>query len=233
MGREKCQVNGQLNSTFQVVLMNAAEFIMNQPTSLMAWSIISSGPYLEGLEGTWGPYKDSDGTVVFDYPLGDGALPLISLVDFGRYVRWQFDTPEKSVGNMLKVSTEHVSGEYLAKTFTEVTGKKAVYKNVSLEDYFKSTFPRLTGVMDAKNALVGGGQADESTLQTYEQNFSGFWNHWAASGGNKSHGTRDYERMDSILPDRMKSVGEWIRQTGYQGDMGPLILKEYADRYRK
>src|SRR6266511_4266821 len=109
---------------------------MNQPTTPMAWSIVSSGPYLEGLKGTWAPYEDSDGTIVFDYPLGDGALPLIYLPDFGRYVRWQFDDPQKSVGTLLKVSTEHVSGNYLAKVFTEITGKKAVYKNVSLEEYF-------------------------------------------------------------------------------------------------
>lgn len=194
----------------------------------MGWSVISSGPYLEGLASSWAPYHDTEtDTWIFDLPLGKaGSLPLISLTDFGRYVRWQLDNPSKSRGQILRVSTQHATGEGLASTFTEVTGKRAIYKPVEMEEYFQTAFSRNVGA--PLNRLVGAGQPDTSTLQTYEENFSGFWRHWAAG---EKYSVRDYKTLDEILPDRIRSVGEWMRLSGWKGEK-KMILKENADRQR-
>ncbi|WKT48321.1 hypothetical protein QSH57_013251 [Fusarium oxysporum f. sp. vasinfectum] len=55
---------------------------------------------------------------------GNGRPPLIYLADLGRYARWVFDNPGRSNGMNLMVATENIGWECLAKTFTEVTGKK-------------------------------------------------------------------------------------------------------------
>jgi hypothetical protein len=202
-----------------------SEFIAAQPTSTLPWTILHSGPYMETLSEMLRPkpVKGDDGeTWVFAAPLGDGALPLIVLEDLGWYARWIFDHPERSVGMWLKASTEHVHWADLASTFTAVTGKRAVYKNLTLDEYFAS------GVFPNAEAKVGHGVGDDSTLQTYRQNFTGFWNMWKASGGNKGNAQRDYALLDEIYPGRIKSVEEWMRKTGYTGEPGS-VLKDYRD----
>jgi len=182
------------------------EFILAQPTTPMKWSVLTSCLYIEGLSEMLAPYpdpKDND-TLVFALPLGKGECPLIYLEDYGDYARWLLDTPEKSNGLELHVGTEDIAWKDLAATFTAVTGKKAVYKDVTLEEFFK------TGPF-RKNADVKIGQPNgDSTFFTYRENFSGFYNTW------KDNLTkRDYALLDEILPGRVKSVREWMIKTGY------------------
>ena len=61
------------------------------------------------------------------------------------------------------------------------------------------------------------------TFQTYGQNFTAFWNLYKASGGNKGLIRRDYELLERILPDRVSSVEEWMRKTGYSGQRVELL----------
>ena len=118
----------------------------------------------------------------------------------------------------LQVSTEDVSWEHLASTFTEVTGRKAVYKDVTLDEYFAPGF-----VFEDAEAKVGHSVAHDSTLQTYRQNFSAFWTMWK-----DDLLKTDYALLDEILPDRVKTLGEWMRITGYDGSRGS-VLKDYSD----
>ena len=48
-----------------------------------------------------------------------------------------FDTPARSNGLNLHVATEDIAWKDLGDDFTAVTGKKAVYKDVPLDEYFK------------------------------------------------------------------------------------------------
>ncbi|KAJ5122750.1 hypothetical protein N7526_009687 [Penicillium atrosanguineum] len=164
--------------------------------------------------------KDPD-TMVFTAPLGNGKCPLIYLEDYGRYARWIFDNPAQSNGRELNVATEDLAWNDLAAAFSDVTGKKAVYRDVTLDEYFK------LGILDP-NAIVGhSSDPNDTTLQTYRENFSGFWNTW------KDNLTkRDYELLDTILPTRVKSVKEWMEMTGYSGKPSSL-LKDYRDRAAK
>ncbi|KAL7949224.1 hypothetical protein V8C42DRAFT_361810 [Trichoderma barbatum] len=197
------------------------DYIASQPTKPMAWSVLTSCFYIEGLSEILRPFPNPDDpdTMVFAVPLGDARCPLIYLEDYGSYARWLFDTPERSNGLELHVATEDIAWKDLAAAFTEVTGVKAIYKNVTLDEYFAlGIFPQ----PDAKIGLAAN--PHETTLFTVRENFSGFWNTW------KDELTkRDYELLDNILPTRVKSVKEWMLKVGYTGK--PIsVLKDYRDR---
>lgn len=200
------------------------EFLKAQKTEPMAWSVVTSCLYMEGLGEIMRPLPgkgEDEGLLVFAVPLGDARCPLIYLEDYGRYVRWCFDTPARSNGLNLHVATEDIAWKDLAKAFTEVTGKKAIYRDVLLDEYFK------LGMLSDPEAKIGGAVAgNDSTLFTVRENFSGFWNTW------KDELTqRDYALLDEILPGRVKSVKEWMVKTGYTGEM-KSVLKDYRDGSR-
>ena len=118
----------------------------------------------------------------------------------------------------LAVSTEDVGWEYLARTFTEVTGKKAVYKDITLDELFAS------GLFPFPDGKVGHSIGyEDPTLQTYRENFSGFWNSWKANLVKT-----DYALLNEILPTRVKTLGEWMRLAGYSGEKSS-VLKDYRD----
>lgn len=197
-----------------------ADYISAQPITPMAWTVVTSCMYMEGLSEFLQPFPDREdpSTLVFAAPLGDGKCPLIYLEDYGHYVRWVFDTPSRSSGMQLHVATEDIAWKDLAAAFTKVTGRKAIYKDLTLDEYFKlPIFPN-------PEMTVGHSTSGENpTLFTFRENFSGFWNMW------KDNLTkRDYGLLDEILPSRVKSVQEWMEKSGYTGEPSP-VLKDYRD----
>lgn len=197
-----------------------SEYLSAQSTAPMAWSVLTSCLYIEGLSEVLRPFPDptDPDAVIFKVPLGDARCPLIYLPDYGRYARWIFDTPGRSNGLNLHVATEDITWKDLAIAFTEVTGKKATYQDVTLDEYFN------LGLFPDPEAKIGqSAMGDDPTLVTYRENFSGFWNTW------KDELTkRDYKLLDEILPGRVKSVKEWMVKTGYNGK--PIsVLKDYRD----
>ncbi|KAL4889743.1 hypothetical protein BDV59DRAFT_195425 [Aspergillus ambiguus] len=199
------------------------DFISAQPTSPMAWSVLTSCMYMESLSEFLRPFPDPEnpGVMVFAAPLGEGKCPLIYLEDYGAYARWIFDNPAQSNGLELHVATEDISWKDLASVFSEVTGQKAMYKDVSLDEYFK------LGILDPEMIIGHSADPNDSTLLTYRKNFSGFWNTWK-----DNLTSRDYQLLDKILPTRVKSVKEWMVKTNYSGHPAPL-LKDYRDRVAK
>ncbi|KFY47803.1 hypothetical protein V495_01803 [Pseudogymnoascus sp. VKM F-4514 (FW-929)] len=197
-----------------------AEYLSAQPTTPMAWSVLTSCLYMEGLSEVLCPYPDprNPGTLIFAAPLGNAKLPLIYLKDYGDYARWMLDTPARSNGLNLHVATEDISWADLTTAFTELTGIKSVYKDVTLDEYFK------LGAFANPEVKVGHSVThDDPTLVTIRENFSGFWNTWKAELTK-----RDYKLLDEILPTRVKSVKEWMEKTGYKGEPAP-VLKDYRD----
>jgi uncharacterized protein YbjT (DUF2867 family) len=196
------------------------DFISHQPTTPMAWSILTSCLYIEGLSEILRPFPDPNdpGTMVFAAPLGEGKLPLIYLQDYGAYARWILDNPARSNGLELHVGTEDIAWKDLAAAFTAVTGLKAIYKDVTLDEYFQ------LGFWPNPDAKLGySARPDDPTLFTVRENFSGFWNTW------KDNLTkRDYQLLDDILPTRVKSVKEWMEKTGYKGQPAS-VLKDRRD----
>lgn len=165
------------------------------------------------------PSLDDPDLMIFSAPLSNGQPPLIQLADLGRYAWWLFDNSALSNGTNLRVAAENVGWEYLARTFTEVTGKKAMYEEITLDELFSS------GVFPNPDMKVGHSVGHEGpTLQTHRQSFSGFWNTWKADLVK-----RDYALLDEILPTRAKTVKEWMILTGYTGEKSS-VLKDYRDR---
>ncbi|KPI36851.1 NmrA-like family domain-containing protein 1 [Cyphellophora attinorum] len=196
------------------------DYISAQPTKPMAWSVLTSCLYMEGLSEVLRPLPDpkDPATMVFAVPLGDSRCPLIYLRDYGRYARWLFDNPDRSNGLELHVATEDIAWKDVAAAYTAVTGKPAVYKDVTLDEYFK------LGIFPEPDRKIGQAAAGEdSTLFTFRENFSGFWNTWKAELTK-----RDYNLLDEILPSRVKSVKEWMELTGYDGKPRS-VLKDYRD----
>ena len=198
------------------------DYLSAQPTTPMIWTVLTSCLYAEGLSEVLRPFPDptDPGTMVFAVPLGDAKCPLIHLEDYGAYARWIFDTPSRSSGLELHVGTEDIAWKDLAAAFTAVTGQKAVYRDVTLDEYFN------LGIWPNPNAKIGrssvgrDGDDDDSTLFTIRENFSGFWNTWK-----DELTTRDYALLDEILPTRVKTVREWMEKTGYTGKY-VSVLKE-------
>lgn len=131
---------------------------------------------------------------------------IIYLKDYGSYARWMLDTPSESNGIQLHVVTEDIfKGKDLVDVFTEVTGKKSVYKDVTWMSTSTWKFWAIHKVRVAHSAIYDG-----PTLLTIRQNFSGLFNTWK-----DNLMTRDYELLDEIWVGRVKSVKEWMEKTGY------------------
>ena len=159
--------------------------------------------------------KDESGDEVMTWrmPLGDGAVPHVALSDCGYYVRWILDHQQQASGLDLQVAIAHIGYHELAEAFAKVTGKKARYIDVSLEQYWTD------GPIAMVKSQPAGYNADihDPGAMSLEQNFSGFWNMWSASSGNKGVIKRDYALLDKILPNRVKTAEEWFRQEDERG----------------
>lgn len=205
----------------------------------MGAAIFTTGPYIQMTLGKSTPMSPvvEDGVVVWRVPLGQvsgtsetslallifeqGAVPHVSLEDCAYYVRWLFDHQSQSNGIDLEVAIEHVDYHELAKAFTAVTGKPAKYIDTDLETYWK------TGPLSAGASRPAGYNADVNDLATLtmQENFTGFWNLWKYSGGNKGVVKRDYALLDRIHPNRIKSAEEWFRlddERGRKAGLGGL-----------
>ena len=150
-----------------------------------------------------------NGIVTWRVPLGPdgGGVCHVALDDCEHYVRWIFDNPEKSNGMDLEVAIDHVSYHELAKAFERVTGHPARYVETSLEEYWK------TGNV-ARAANTGGGynsDPKDPAFMTFKDNFTGFFNMWRYSTGNKGVVQRNYAILDDIHPERIKTAEDWFR----------------------
>ena len=182
------------------------------PTEPMAWSVVETGPYAERL---WeqAPTKDADGTYVFNYPLGTGAMPLVSLESIGETVLWFFENRERSNGLNLGIAIAHYTGAEIAAAFTAATGKKARYTAASLEASLAKMPPGKIG------AKASPGYDDPTNL-TAAQHFGPWWGIFRDSDNTGKTGlwTKDYALLDKIFPNRIKTLEEWMRRVNYNGE---------------
>lgn len=194
-------------------LTNFLEFLASMPLKPMPWTVIGSGPYAERLFDNAVPTVDADGTYVFGLPLGPtGAMPLVSLEDFGWYVQWAFENPSRSAGLDFGIAIAHVTGADHAAAFTAVTGKPARYEDVPLQAVLNS-------MPQGKIGSKASPGYDDPTLMTAAGHFGPWWGIFRDSGkeGNTGCWARDYGLLDEIFPGRIKTLEEWMRRAGYTG----------------
>ncbi|KAK4942585.1 hypothetical protein LTR10_017714 [Elasticomyces elasticus] len=201
------------------------EFMRAQPNSSMARTVINSGPYIEMLQELLLPEIGNDGVARFKLPIGHGAVPFIHLDDFARYVPWILEHPEESNGIILGIATAHVSGPELAAAFTAVTKRQAEYIDQPNDKWIEAKFGHLPNGVNTKVGALSV-KDPKSLLMTYGENFSNWWNLYKASADNKGLIQRDYGLLDRILPDRVKSVEDWMRKVDYDGTHRSVLKSE-------
>lgn len=158
-----------------------------------------------------------DGTYVFATPFTEEPVPLIALSDLGYFVRYTFDHREEMSGRDLHISSEPVSWPVLVETFKKVTGKPAVWKPISVDEWF-STVGNTQKPLATENNEEGG--------TTWEQNFRCWWVWWRDSmklwtdvRENLEDGT-----LRKINPG-LRDVEMWMKESGWTGEMDWNLLK--------
>jgi hypothetical protein len=199
------------------------EWILSQSKSTkMGAALFTTGPYLEMAISDRTPMaptlerdeKSGEEILTWRVPLTDeGAVPHVALDDCGPYVRWLFDHPDRANELDLEVAIEHVHYHDLARSFTKVTGKPARFVDVDFDSYWK------TGPMAYSSSRPAGYSVarDDAAVMTTRENFTGFWTLWQNSGRNRGVIRRDYQLLDEIHPNRIKSVEEWFRREDEKG----------------
>jgi hypothetical protein len=171
----------------------------------MGAALFTSGPYIEMVISPGTPMTPTveDGVLTWRVPLGDGAVPHVSLEDCGYYVRWLFDHPERANGMDLEVAVADVAYADLAAAFEKVTGHPARYVDTDLDTYWRN------GPLSAAAAAPAGYNADpnDKSTMSIRDNFTGFWNLWKYRVVK-----RDYALLDEIHPNRIRSAEEWFRR---------------------
>lgn len=176
----------------------------------MGAAVFTTGPYIEMVISPGTPMTPTveDGVVTWRVPLGAGAVPHVALDDCGVYVRWLFDHPERANGMDLEVAVDQIAYADLAAAFEKVTGHPARYIDTDLDAYF--TAGPLSRAADAP-AGYNADPGDKSTMNIRD-NFTGFWNLW-------KYGVidRDYDLLDEIHPNRIRTAEEWFRREDQLG----------------
>ncbi|KAK7419637.1 hypothetical protein QQX98_003228 [Neonectria punicea] len=178
----------------------------------MSAALFTTGPYMEMAIHAYTPMSPTveDGVVTWRVPLGDGAVPEVALDDCGYYVKWLFDNHERAAGMDLDVAIEHATYTEVPKAFEKVTGKPAQSIDASFDERFANA---------PVAELPTGYNADPKDPATmkYRDNFTGWWNLWRHSGGNKGLIKKDYKVLDEIHPGRIRTVEDWFRREDKRG----------------
>lgn len=182
----------------------------------MGATLFTTGPYIEMAISSatiMSPFIEDD-VVVWEVPLGDGAVAHVALDDCAYYVRWLFDHQEESNGMDLEVAIDHITYHDIATAFTKVTGKPAKCIDLSMEEYWEHG----PVAMVPRDMPAGyNATADDPATMSFRDNFSGFWNMWRMSGGNRGVVKRNYALLDRIHPDRIRSAEQWFHLEDEKG----------------
>ncbi|KAM0177383.1 hypothetical protein ACHAPC_008862 [Botrytis cinerea] len=169
----------------------------------MGAALFTTGPYMEMTtsgQTLMSPSVEND-VLTWRYPLGDGAVPHVSLEDCGPYVRWLFDHSDRSNGMDLAVVIANISYSEMATAFEKVTGHPAQYIDTEFDTFFERFGPQL----DAP-AGFNADPKDKATM-TFKRNFTGWWMQFRDRVLD-----RDYKLLDEIHPGRIRSAEEFFRR---------------------
>jgi hypothetical protein len=176
----------------------------------MGAAAFTTGAYIEMAISPGTPMTPTveDGVLTWRVPLGEGAVPHVSLEDCGFYVRWLFDHPERANGMNLEVAVDHIAYADLAAAFEKVTGHPARFVDTDLDTYWRN------GPLSAIADTPAGYNADpnDKSTMSVRDNFTGFWNLW-------KYGIvkRDFALLDEIHPNRIKSAEQWFSREDQRG----------------
>jgi len=148
-----------------------------------------------------------DGTYVFAGPVGDAPAPLVALQDIAFWVRHALDNPEKTSGKDLEIASDVFTWEELVATFTKVTGKKAVYKRVTMDEFFDLFI----------NADLQAATHNVRPTGSWKKAIGGIW-----ALLRDEVIKRDFDWIRSVHPNSL-TLERWMRETQYDGSYQPLL----------
>jgi hypothetical protein len=132
-----------------------------------------------------------------------GAMPPVSLDDPAAHTKWMFEHPKRSARLKAGILIAHMTGAEIAAAFEAVTGKRARYEDVPLqEELYRLPKGKI------------GANASSGFLSTAAERFGPWWNIFRDSG---VCWQRDYELLDEIIPNTIRSVEEWMRKVNFDG----------------
>ena len=164
----------------------------------------------------FGPLKRRrDGTAVFATPVGRGHVPMTALADLGYFARYAFDHREETSGVDMKIASDMVGWDYLARTFEKVTGRRAEVVYQTVDEWFEN----FEGVEDP---VANERKHDGST--SWRQNFAAWWALWRDDVI-----VRDMVWVRRVHP-RALTLERWMRGNNYTGELRRVaILKNTED----
>ncbi|KZP00641.1 NAD(P)-binding protein [Calocera viscosa TUFC12733] len=200
------------------------EWLLAQKLKDVTVTVFTTCAYADMLwNGQFSPMKSEDGSFTFFSSIGNGVLPVIALDDIGTYVRWIFANKERASNLDLSVVTDILPYRDIVTAFVKVTGKKAVWKDLPYDE-----FAKIRGMTEDRSAAwahVPGEYHDPSGM-SLKANFHAWWNAWRDSL--MTWDKIDVKLLDEINPGRIRSLEEWMRRVGYNGEQ-KIILKDEAD----
>ncbi|KAF7974135.1 hypothetical protein HWV62_13361 [Athelia sp. TMB] len=210
----------EYRSSHQSTKGKLAEWIEAQPLDIIQWTILDGPVYSQMMSSVFlRPKPLEDGTFMFTAPLGNGYMPFADVAAYGAYTRWALDHPERSIGRRLSIPTYPTTLANIAEAFTKTTGKQAIAKDITLDEWFAAISAYINpDVKQPRN--IPADENDDSRF-TFRHSFSAWWNVWKALrpedewNTEKKSGT---ELADEIYPNRDKSIEEWMRSTSYTGE---------------
>ncbi|MFC4532495.1 NmrA/HSCARG family protein [Sphaerisporangium dianthi] len=84
--------------------------------------------YWDNLLDTQKPQRDADGTLALHLPVGDTPIAGIAVEDIGQIVLGVFRQPEKTIGAVLGLAGEHLTGEQIAAALSTALGEPVAYR---------------------------------------------------------------------------------------------------------
>ena len=143
---------------------------------------------------------------------------MVALADIGFFARHVFDHRAETSAKDLRIASDLVTWDYLARTFTTVTGQKAEVKYVSYDEW--TDFFRNTDIPIAGEREKGDGTT------TWKENFRLWWNLY-----NDDVIKKDMDWVRSVNPGTL-SLERWMRKYNYQGKLREGMLKDHEDSNR-
>ncbi|TFK82182.1 hypothetical protein K466DRAFT_500761, partial [Polyporus arcularius HHB13444] len=198
--------------------MRAQESVVSEND--MSWSILTTGPYMDMLNmGVFGPLKvRDDGTYVFASPVGTGHVPMIALQDLGFFARYIFDHRAATSREELEVASDWVGWDYLVQTFTKVTGKKAEYVPLPIDEWM--------GLFLGTDHPIANDHRSGDGSTTWRENSTRWWRLYRDDVIQ-----RDFVWLRGVHPELL-TVEAWMRATNYSGQIGTELLKNEGDGKR-
>ena len=132
-----------------------------------------------------GPKKGPDGKLAFTMPMGDKKLPGIAAADIGKCALGIFKAGQKYIGKSVGIAGEHLTGNQMARSFTETLGKEVVYNSIEPSVYRSFGFP---------------GAEDMGNMFQFKRDFE-----------KEYCGSRDLELSRKLNP-ALLTFSEWLKQ---------------------